>query len=220
LVDERFSLHGWGAQYNNSNLDPEHGQNYEIGTNFAKDGFVFNTSLFYMHLNNEIAYDGTTGSNKNIGNTNRYGAQFRFGYDYKKKVGAFTSWQFVDAKYDSGPYKDKTVAMVPDIMSKSGLWVKPIDYFMVELNFIWNSSQYKENYADYGNATTDKIPENYTLDLTVNVYPCEHARLFFAVSNLTNHMNCSYASFDWNGITSSWYVEPGRTLRCGIEIKF
>ncbi|MBE6412289.1 MAG: TonB-dependent receptor [Opitutales bacterium] len=224
LVDERFSLHGWGPQYNNSNLDPEHGQNYEIGTNFSKDGFVFNTSLFYMHLNDEIAYDGTTFANKNIGDTNRYGAQFRLGYDYEKKVGAFTSWTFVDAEYDSGPYKNKTVAMVPDIMSKSGLWVKPIDYFMVELNFIWNSSQYKENYADLGNVSTDKIPESYSLDLTVNIYPCEHARLFFAVSNLTNHMNCSYAStyLDWQtgGALTSWYVDPGRTLRCGIEIKF
>ena len=109
-------------------------------------------------------------------------------------------------------------------MSKSGLWVKPIDYFMVELNFIWNSSQYKENYADLGNVSTDKIPESYSLDLTVNIYPCEHARLFFAVSNLTNHMNCSYAStyLDWQtgGALTSWYVDPGRTLRCGIEIKF
>ena len=223
-VDERFSLHGWGARYNNSDLDPEHGQNYEIGTNFSKDGFIANASLFYMHLNDEIAYDGTTASNKNIGDTNRYGVQFRLGYDYNKKAGVFTSWMFVDAKYDSGPYKNKTVAIVPDITSKSGVWVRPIEYFMVELNFIWNSSQYKEGYVDLGNASTDKIPENYSLDLTVNVYPCEYARLFFGVSNLTNHINCSYAStyLDWitGKSTTSWYVEPGRTIRCGIEIKF
>lgn len=218
-VDERFSLHGWGPQYNNSDLDPEHGQNYEIGSNFTKDGITFNTALFYTHINDEIAYDGILYSNKNIGDTNRYGIQFRAGYEYEKIAGVFTSWTFVDAKYASGSYKDKKVAMVPDITSKTGVWARPIEYIMAELNFIWNSSQYKEGYADIGTLKTDKIPENYSLDLTINVYPCEHARLFFAITNLTNHMNCSYATV--NAYTgSSWYVDPGRTIRCGMEIKF
>lgn len=222
-VDERYSVWGYGASYT-VDLDPEHGQNYEVGTNFSKNGFTFNSSLFYTHLNDEIAYDGTIYSNKNIGNTNRYGAQFRLGYDYEKKAGAFTSWTFVDAEYASGPYKNKAVAMVPDITSKTGVWIRPIEYFMVELNFIWNSSQYKEGYADLGSATTDKIPESYSLDLTINVFPCKYTRLFFAISNMTDHMNCSYAStyldYSTGRPATSWYVDPGRTIRCGIELKF
>ncbi len=222
-IDERYSIWGYGSSYT-ADLDPEHGQNYEIGTNFSKNGFTFNTSLFYMHLNDEIAYDGTTYSNKNIGETNRYGAQVRFGYNYEKLFGAFTSWTFVDAEYASGPYKDEKVAMVPDITSKSGVWIKPIEYVMVELNFIWNSSQYKEGYTDLGTQSTDKIPESYSLDLMVNVYPCDYARIFFGVSNLTNHLNCSYASTYIDYIsgnpTTSWYVDPGRTIRCGVEFKF
>ncbi len=212
-IDERYSLWGYGAGYTNPNLDPEHGQNYEIGTNFAKFGFSAAASLYYTRLNNEIAYDGINYINKNIGDTERYGMQLRVGYEYDKLCGVFTSWNFVDAKYTSGVYCGNKVALVPTVSSKSGVWVKPIDYVMVELNYIWANSQYQEGYLDaFG--SKERIPENYSLDLTVNVYPCEYARLFFAVANLTDHRNCSYATFN------CWYPEPGRTIRCGLELRF
>lgn len=212
-IDERYSLWGYGPMYNNPDLDPEHGQNYEIGTNFSKYGFTFGGSLFYTHLNNEIAYDGILYGNINIGETDRYGAQIRLAYEYEKMIGAFTSWTFLSAQYASGSYKDRDVPVVPNVVSKSGIWVKPLEYFMVELNYVWSGRQYQYGYTDPWGPTS-KMSENYSLDLTVNVYPCENARIFFGISNITDHKNCTYAT--WN----CWYPEPGRTIRGGVEIKF
>lgn len=212
-IDERYSLWGIGSTYTNHTLDPEHGQNYEIGVNFAKSGLSFNTSLFYMHLNDEIAYNKLNGLNDNIGDTNRYGIQARLAYNYEDVAGAYTSWTFVDAKYASGADEGEKVAIVPDIVSKSGVWVKPVKYVMAELNFIWTSEQFQEGYLDtYGSKV--KIPQSYSLDLTVNFYPCDYARVFLAVSNLTNHINCTYATYN------CWYVDAGRTIRCGVELRF
>ncbi len=211
-IDERYSIHGFGGFYANDDLDPEHGQNYEIGTNFSKYGFSFNGSLFYTRLNDEIATD-PMGRNKNIGETNRYGAQIRLGYNYEDMLGAYSSWTFVDAQYASGIHKDREIACVPDITSKSGVWVRPVKYVMAELNFIWASNQYQDGYLDT-NSITSKIPDSYSLDLTINISPCEHARIFFAITNITDHINCSYAG--WN----CWYPEPGRTIRAGIELSF
>ncbi len=217
-IDERYSIWGFGSTYTNNNLAPEHGQNYEVGVNFAKNGFSFNGSLFYTHLNDEIGWNPNKYINENIGDTDRYGAQVRFAYNYNDMIGAFTSWTFVDAEYASGANNGKTIACVPDIVSKSGIWVKPIKYVMAELNFVWANEQYQEDYLT-SNGMAAKVPQSYSLDLTVNVYPCEYARIFFAISNITNHMNCSYAKYDsWYG--NCWYLDPGRTICCGVEFKF
>ncbi len=220
-IDERYSLNGWGPYYTNNNLDAEHGQNYEIGTNLSAYGFTLGASFFYTHLNNEIAYDQLAGINKNIGETNRYGTQLRLAYDFEKYAGAFTSWTLVDAKYVSGTDKDKDIALVPNAVSKSGIWVMPVEYLKLELNFVWASSQYMDGYTA-PNASQEKIPENYSLDLTVNIYPCKHARIFFGIANITNHINCSYATTsNWGGFTSNYYYpEPARTIRGGIELSF
>ena len=215
-IEEQFSIHGWGAHQ--TNLDPEHGQNYEIGTNFSKWGWTLKGSLFYMHLNDEIAYGYDQygmGSNRNIGETDRLGAQIRIDYNYENKFGAFTSWQLVDAQYASGANDGRKVACVPPITSKSAVWAKPIKYIMLELGFIWADSKYQDDYlSPWASPNADKIPQYYSLDFTMNVYPCKHAKIFFGVANITNHMNCTYATFN------SWYVEPARTIRCGVEIKF
>lgn len=215
-VEEQFSIHGWGAHQ--TNLDPEYGQNYEIGTNFSKWGFTLKGSLFYMHLNDEIAYGYDqygSGSNRNIGETDRLGAQIRIDYNYDDKFGAFTSWQFVDAEYASGVNNGRKVACVPPITSKSAIWIKPIKYTMLELGFIWADKKYQDDYlSPWAPTNADKIPQYYSLDLTLNVYPCEHAKIFFGISNITNHMNCTYATYN------SWYMEPARTIRCGLELNF
>lgn len=217
-IDERYSLNGYGPYYTNDNLDPEHGQNYEIGTNLSALGFSFNASVFYTHLNDEIAYDQMLDMNKNIGDTDRFGTQFRIGYDFKKYAGAFTSWTFVSAKYASGDYDGEDVALVPKAISKSAIWIKPIDYVKVELNYTWAGKQYQDGYTSAG-ASKEKIPENYSLDLTVNIYPCKNARIFFGIANITNHINCSYATTGYWG-ASYWYPEAGRTIRGGLEISF
>ena len=217
-VDERFSIWGWGPTYNYDNLKPERGQNYEVGTTFDKNGFSVSGALFFMHLNDEIAYNpyggGGWGATENIGDTDRYGAEISLGYD-AKIAGVSTSWTFVSAEFSNGAYKDKTVPLVPAIVSSTVAWVKPVDFCRLELSYQWSSEQYMG--SDYTNASSE-MPAVWSVDATVNFFITENIRAFVAATNLTGE-TYALAAYDY-GYTQSWYVAPGRVVRAGIEIKF
>lgn len=217
-VDEMFSV--WGSSYteNNLSLKPERGQNYEIGTNFAHDNWRANLSLFFMHLDDEIAYayDPLTwkGKNINIGSSNRYGAEVSISYDLKH-VGFSTSWAFVSAEISSGQYDGNSVPLVPSIVSSTRVWVQPLSFCRLELCYQWASEQFLG--SDFHNEY-EKMPAIWTLDLNANFFINENVRAFINFGNITGE---TYASYGFASFGSSyWYAGAGRTVRAGIEIKF
>ncbi len=212
-IDERFSAYGNPA-YNAENLSPERGQNYEIGANFAKDGFFANLALFYMSLDDEIYYHPFKG-NDNIGDTDRLGAEIRLAYSYDDIVGVSTSWQFVSAKFDCGDFDGKRVPLVPSIMSSSVLWVQPVKFCKIEFALQYTSEQYMD--SDFDN-NARKMPDSWSLDITANFFITENIRAFVSATNITDETYALVANY-WNG-TSSWYAAAGRLVRAGVEIKF
>ncbi len=217
-IDERFSIWNLGDRYTNPNLNPECGQNYEIGTNFAKEGFFANIALFYMALNDEISCNPFTGLNTNIGDTDRFGAEVRLAYSYEDMVGLSTSWQFVSAKFSKGEFDGKTVPLVPSIASSTILWVQPVDFFKLEFAYQWTSEQYMD--TDFSNASR-KMPDSWSLDITANFFVGENIRAFVSVTNVTDETYALMAvdNSSWGG-GSSWYAAAGRLVRAGVEIKF
>ncbi len=215
-IDERFSAYGYGAAYNKPDLSPERGQNYEIGANFAKDGFFANVALFYMALDDEIYYHPYYG-NDNIGDTDRLGAEVRLAYSYENFIGVSTSWQFVSAKFDGGDFNGKSVPLAPSVMSSSILWVQPIKYCKIEFALQYTSDQYMD--SDFDN-NAGRMPDSWSLDITANFFVTKNVRAFVSVTNVTDETYALVATDNyWNG-TSSWYAAAGRLVRAGVEIKF
>ncbi len=216
-LDEMMGLYGYGM---NSSLSPERGQNYEIGTNFAHGNWRAGASLFYMHIDGEIDYNPVgglwhSGANENIGNTDRYGLEFRFGYE-GEVVGASTSWTLVSAHFADGMYEGQNVPLVPSIVSTSMAWVRPVEFARFDIAYIWTSSQCMG--SDFTNSRM-RVPSAWSIDLTANFFIGENARVFVSVQNVTDETYAGYAAYDsWAG--EAWYISPGRTIRCGVEFKF
>lgn len=214
-IDERFSIWNWGPTYINPNLKPERGQNYEMGLNFAKNGYSANASVFYMSLDDEISLNPFLGTTQNIGSTNRFGADVKLGYELDP-IGVSTSWTFVSAKFASGPFDGKYVPLVPSIVSSTVFWVKPVDFCRLELAYQWASEQYMG--SDFGNAA-DKMPAVWSVDITANFFICKNVRAFISANNVTGE-TYALAAYYYTPTSQAWYVAPGRVIRGGIEIRF
>ncbi len=213
-VDEMINYDPFTYARVNADLAPERGQNYEIGTNYSNNGFKGNLSVFYMHLDNEIAYTPRFG-NSNIGETNRFGADVMLGYDYEKLCGVSTEWTFVSAKIIDGAYDGSRVPLVPTVMGTNRVWIRPVDFMRIDFVHQWTGQQYMGN--DFQN-DREQMPSFWTIGVTANFFICENLRAYVSLQNITDE---TYASSSYCSTWSeAWYVANGRTVRAGVEFKF
>lgn len=213
-IDEMASYWGYATDAFNPLLNPERGQNYEIGANFVRGPWRANCSLFFMHLDNEIMLNPATYTSENIGSTDRFGADVRLGYELEN-FGVSTAWAFVSAKFDGGEYNGNNVPLVPTIVSTTRVWVKPVKFLELAVEYEWASGQYMG--SDFGN-TQEKMPAVWTLNVVANIFISENVRAFAAFNNVTDEIYASYAVHSAYG--DSWYPALGRNVRVGVEFKF
>lgn len=213
-IDEMASYWGYGSDSFNPNLKPERGQNYEIGVNFSKGIWRANASAFFMHLDEEIMYNPLTYTNENIGSTDRYGANVSFACELEM-IGASTSWTFVCAKFDGGPFNGNNVPLVPTIVSTTRVWVKPVSFCQLAVEYEWASEQYMG--SDFSNSGGE-MPAYWTVNIVANFFICDNVRAFLAVNNITDETYATSAVYSTWG--NSWYPAPGRSVRAGVEFKF
>lgn len=213
-IDETFSC--WGSPYfvYNPDLKPERGQNYEVGVNFANKGLTANANVYFMHLDGEIDYNSASSMNENIGNTDRYGAELKLAYD-AEYAGASTAWSYVNAKFADGVNSGKYVPLVPQFITSTMLWVRPVKQFRFDVNFQWASTQYMG--SDFANSQA-MIHDTWNLDLTANVFVNDRLSVFGAVENVTNELN--YIAYDYGYGTHAYYPGIGRVYRCGVKFRF
>ncbi len=213
-IDEMASYWGYATDAFNPLIDPERGQNYEIGVNFASGPWRANASLFFMHLDNEIMLNPATYASENIGSTDRFGADVRLAYELEH-FGVSTAWAFVSAKFDGGEYDGSRVPLVPAIVSTTRAWVRPVEFLELAVEYEWASGQYMG--SDFANSQ-EKMPAAWTLNFVANFFITENVRAFAAFNNVTDEIYASYAVHSAYG--DSWYPALGRNIRVGVEFKF
>lgn len=211
-VDEIASYQGYGTNTFtfNKDLKPEIGQNYEIGYKLESENFRLNAGAFVTYIQNEIQWDDALKKNVNISPTIRYGLDFDASYE-SKYWGASVAATLVDAQFASGKFSGNSVPLVAPLNLSATLSAKPIEYVTIlgRVNFF--SSQTMGN--DFEN-TSRRIPSYCTLDVQVNIEPCEHFFIFGAIENITDE---NYAAFAYKG--SGYYPNAGRTFKIGINLK-
>ena len=213
-IDEMASYWGYGGDFFNPNLKPERGQNYEIGTNYLNGPWRASCSAFFMHLDEEIVYNPYVWTSQNIGASDRYGAEVSLAYELEM-CGASTSWTFVSSKFDGGEFGGERIPLVPTIVSSTRVWVRPVKFFQLALEYEWTSQQYMA--SDFKNEA-EQMPAFWNINIVANFFVCDNARIFVAVNNATDEKYASYAVYYASG--SSWYPAVGRTIRAGVEFKF
>ena len=105
--------------------------------------------------------------------------------------------------------------LVPTIVSTTRVWVKPVKFLELAVEYEWASGQYMG--SDFGN-TQEKMPAVWTLNVVANIFISENVRAFAAFNNVTDEIYASYAVHSAYG--DSWYPALGRNVRVGVEFKF
>jgi iron complex outermembrane receptor protein len=108
----------------NENLNPEQGNNFEVGTKYDDGKYLLSLTGFCLLLDDEIVYDDTTNLNLNIGPTERWGAETEAGYR-TDLWGSSVRCTFVDARFADGPNDGNTVPLVPWANGTASAWIQP-----------------------------------------------------------------------------------------------
>lgn len=94
-------------------LKPQHGTIIELGGSFALGPLQGRASLYRMRLEDEIGYDGASGSNVNFDPTRRQGFEAELDWRIVERLKVKLAYAWTDAEFRDGPYDGNRVPLVP-----------------------------------------------------------------------------------------------------------
>jgi len=206
-LDETASYQGFPlSDPLNENLDPEHGNNFEVGTKYEDRTWRVSLTGFYLMLDNEIAYDDIAQLNRNIGATRRVGVEPEVAWN-RGWYGASTRWTFVDARFDGGANDGNQVPLVPWAYGVTAAWVEPISKLRLTASYTFVSEQVQGN--DEGNVLREM--DAYGLvGLRANYALLDSLNLYFSVHNLFDE------TYAYSAYSSRYYPGTGRSFQAGM----
>jgi iron complex outermembrane receptor protein len=198
----------------NTNLDPETGNNFEVGGKFSSAPWRASASLFFLMMDDEISYAEIPGfpgieQNINIGSTDRYGSDLALAYE-QKIYGASVLMELVRARFDGGVNDGNTIPLVPTAHATLSLWFKPLSWIRLTGLYEWQSTQYQGGDFDNNNRM---LPSYGLYGLRADVDCGERVSLYAKVENLTDKDHISSA---YNG---GYYPGSGRAFYGGIKVE-
>ncbi len=206
-LDEVASYQGFPlADPLNENLDPDTGNNFEIGTTYKDRTWRVSLTGFYLTLDNEIAFDDVANLNRNIGATRRVGIEPELVWK-KERYGASTRWTFVDARFDGGADSGNQVPLVPWAYGVTSAWIKPVSRVRLSASYTFVSEQNQGN--DEANILR-KIEAYGLVGLRANFTAMDSLNLYVSVHNLLDEI---YATSAYSG---GYYPGSGRSFRMGL----
>ncbi len=213
-LDETASYQGFPlTDPLNASLEPERGNNFEIGSRYEDHAWTLSLTAFYMTLENEIAFfdNGTERKNINIGSTRRLGFEPEIGWK-NKGWGTSTRWTFVDARFDGGIHDGHDVPLVPNAAGTMSVWVNPAEWMRLTLLYTFVSEQFQGN--DFSNTQFRKMEEYSLLGFRANFAVSDRTTVTVNVDNLLDE---TYASAAYSG---GFYPGSGRNFRIGLRVGF
>lgn len=224
FVDEQISYIGYGTDQMYTELEPEKGQNYEIGADLMllKD-LEAGLTLFRLDMRDEIAYNAITTCNENLDNTRRQGLESYATWQYQRLMRLDANYTLIDAKFTAGENDGNQIPLVPS--QKASLGAKFYLPFELALNGVVTYVSTQRLGGD--NANTGDMLDAYTLvDLALRYTPAKLAWLgleaFAGVDNVFDKQYASVGYVGWSegSFGSFYYPSPGRTYKAGLSCQF
>lgn len=104
-------------------LKPQVSRGVDVGAKVHHRGLRFQSSLYYMKLNDEIHFDPATFTNVNLDPTQRYGLESSISAPVTTTVRVTGNYTYTRAQFDKGQYAGNDVPLVPrHTVSLSVLW--------------------------------------------------------------------------------------------------
>lgn len=202
----------------NENLDPETGNNFEVGVRYEGSQWTWSLAGYYLGMDDEIAFseytDSTTGQlirlNENIGSTRRLGTDVELAVN-RSWYGGSTRWSLVDARMRGGEEEGNRVPLVPWAHGTTTVWV----YLSPEIKFSALHTVVSEQYQGNDEENQLRKMDAYSLlGLRMNVALTEHADLTVMMDNVLDEQ---YASSAYSG---GFYPSIGRSFRVNLKVEF
>ncbi len=224
FVDEQISYIGYGTDQMYTDLDPEKGQNYEVGVNMILlENLEAGLTLFRLDMQDEIAYDAVTMSNKNIDDTRRQGLESYATWKCGRLMRWNANYTFIDAKFAAGANDGNKVPLVP--RQKTSLGVRfylPFDFALDGVATYVGKQRLGSDYANTG----DTLDAYALVDLALRYTPARLAWLgleaFAGVDNVFDKQYASVGYMGWvdGSFSGVYYPSPGRTYKAGLSCRF
>jgi iron complex outermembrane recepter protein len=220
FLDEQVSYYGFGTDTFYQDIDPETGWDVDFGGDWnVSENLNVALTLYYMEMNDEIAYNAVTFQNENMEDTRHMGVEARFAYFIIKDIKLFGNYTFNDATFIKGDNKNNDIPLVPRHNLYVGAWFfLPAGFsFKAEANYI-SSAYLGGDYANTGDKLDEYVVVNALLNYACPVKRLESLSLYAAVDNIFDEEYSSVAYQGWSG--NGYYPEPGTTFAFGLEYEF
>jgi len=211
VIDETAAFQGFIlAEPVNLDLEPETGDQYDLGTKYQSDPWTAALTLYWLELDGEIIFDNVQNLNRNVGNSRRIGTDLSLAFD-QKHYGARTQWAFVDARFTSGPFDGSIVPLVPWTHGVTSFWIRPVEWLRTTFFYTYEAERFQG--SDFDNELR-KVERFARIDTRLTIEPREGLEVFAQVNNV---LDKQHASFVFRG---AYFPSPGRNYRAGIRYSF
>lgn len=198
----------------NEELDPETGDNLELGGELQGEHWSARINGFAQRLEGEIAYSYERNQNLNFGDSRRMGIEGQVRLQ-THPLELLLGGTLLDAQYTSGPYAGKRPVLVPRLTMNAVATWRPISSLRLSVEAIHHSRAYDG--IDHLNEEayhTIAIPAWTVVNLHVSWTVHASTTVFLRFNNLFDE---AYATVKYAG---GWYPEPGRHWRAGLRHEF
>ena len=215
VIDEVASYQGYSlSDPLNKKLDPETGNQFEVGVSGAFNEWECSFTTFFMAMDNEIVFventNDNTRLNANLGATRRYGVEGEIGLN-RGWYGASTRWTVQEALLHGGENDGNRIPLVPWNHGVFSVWVQPEARIRFALSYDYVSKQYQGNDEE----NVGRMMDAYGLvGLRLNIAATDSIRIEAVMDNLLDE---TYAPLAYGG---AFYPGAGRSFRMGLHMEF
>ena len=202
----------------NENLDPEVGDNFELGMKQTAGRWQASVTAYYLRLDDEISfseYEDPSGNgfvriNENIGDSDRKGIEAQVSWQ-----SAASGWKatvnWIDATLSTANRMVEKLPLVPGLEAGLSFWVKPVQSLRIQMHCRYLDEQVQGN--DFENDLR-RIPAYYLANASLHWDAGENLDLIAGINNLFDK---AYAATAYSG---GFYPGSGRQAYLTLKMGF
>ena len=196
----------------NRDLEPETGNNFELGIKRSGSNWSGGATVFYMVINNEIFFDEDALLNTNLGETERLGLELdaswqveRYGFSVR------TAWVDASFRQKGKVGGRRSIPLVPDFTSQVTAWFLVGPDWRLSFDMQYQAERIQGN--DFLN-DSQRVPASFLGGISLQWEVYSGLDLTFRINNVfdRNHIVTAYSG--------GFYPGPGREFYAGIRASF
>lgn len=205
---------------NVTSLKTQTGVSYETGASWQTAKNISQINLYRLALHDEIAFNPMEtptepfGSFTNFARTLRHGVTLTESYQLTPALRIGGQWNYVNARFASGPNAGHLIPAVPAITGNLGLHYAFNSHWQTQYDLLYNGSRFaSDNVANVGN----KLPGYWLSDAAIQ-YLMQPVIVSLELVNVFNQRYSAYTYFNAMTKSNTYYAGAGRNVLLTIKV--